>query len=205
MRQNIESFVNDFFNMEPLITKINTLYNNPKLRRKLLKFRWPLAILFSIAIALLMKPQFFWIGLLLSMIGEILQVWCFASLHKKKELANNGPYAIVRNPMYLGRYLLILGAIVITGRPFLIITFTVVYYFYMVNRVKREEKILEEIFKADYRIYCQQVPRFSPLRRNLKKTKLRFFKWELFFENNAHLNLLAVSVGYLALYYLMAS
>ena len=205
MRQNINFLINDFFNLEPIITKINTLYNNPELRRKLLKFRWPLAILFSIAIALLMKPQFFWLGLLLSMVGEILQVWCFASLHKKKELADNGPDAIVRNPMYLGRYLLILGAIVITGRPFLIITFTIVYYFYMVNRVKREEKVLEEIFKDNYRMYCQQVPRFLPLWCNLKKTKLCFFKWQLFFENNAHLNLLTVSVGYLAIYYLMPS
>ena len=203
MRQNTKFWVNDFLNTEPIITKINALYNNPRLRRGLLKSRWPLAILFSISLALLMKAQFFWFGLTLSIVGEALQVWCFAALHKKKELAANGPYAVVRNPMYLGRYLLILGAITITGRPFLMILFTIVYYFYMANRVDREEKVLEEIFKDDYRKYCRQVPRFLPLWHDSKKTNLRFFKWKLFFENNAHLNLLAMSIGYLLIYYMI--
>ena len=203
MRQNANFFDNYFFYMEPMITKINALFNDPKLRHMLLKGRWPLAILFSISVALLMKPQFFWIGLLLSMAGETLQVWCFASLHKKKELASNGPYAVVRNPMYLGRYLLILGTIVITGRPVLMVIFSIVYYFYMINRVDREEKVLEEIFKDDYKVYCQQVPRFLPAWHDIKNTNLRGFEWKLFFENHAHLNLLAMSIGYLLIYYMI--
>jgi len=186
--------------MENIITKINQLFNDPELRDKLLTYRWPLAIAALIILILLMKPQYFWLGLLISLAGEGLQVWCFAALHKKKELAATGPYAAVRNPMYIGRYFLILGAIAITGSLFLVILFSLVYYFYMTNRVVREEAVLAEIFGDAYQEYCNQTNRFLPAWQGLDKKKIRYFRWDLFFKNNAHLNLIAVLVGYLIVY-----
>lgn len=182
------------------IDKINKLFNDPELRGKLLTYRWPLAIAALIILVLLMEPQYFWLGFLISMAGEALQVWCFASLNKKKELAANGPYVAVRNPMYIGRYFLILGAIAITGSLFLMIIFSVVYYFYMTNRVAREEVILAEIFGDSYRDYCSQTKRFLPAWQRFDKEALRYFRWDLFFQNNAHLNLIGVLVGYLVVY-----
>ena len=182
------------------IAKINNLFNDPELRGKLLTYRWPLTIAALIILILLMKPQYFWPGLLISLVGEALQVWCFASLNKKKELAANGPYVAVRNPMYIGRYFLILGAVAITGSLLLMILFSVVYYFYMVNRVEREEVVLAKIFGESYQKYCSRTNRFLPAWQRLDKEAIRYFRWDLFFQNNAHLNLLAVLVGYLAVY-----
>ena len=189
--------------MNDIITKINDLCNDPELRRKLLTYRWPLAIVVIILLLFLMDRRYFWLGLCVSMIGEGLQVWCFASLNKKKELAARGPYAVVRNPMYIGRYFLILGAVMTTGSLLLIILFSVVYYFYMVNRVEREEAVLIEIFGADYEEYCRRVNRFLPDFRDLDLEAIKYFRWDLFFQNNAHLNLLAVAAGYLAVYLIL--
>ena len=186
--------------METIIAKIYDLFNNPELRGKLLTYRWPLTIAILIILSLLMKPQYFWLGLLISLAGEALQVWCFAALHKKKELANTGPYATVRNPMYIGRYFLILGIVAITGSLFLIIIFSLIYYFYMVNRVEREEEVLKEIFGGAYQEYCNRTNRFIPAWQELDKKAVRYFRWDLFFKNNAHLNLLSVIVGYLIVY-----
>ena len=40
--------------------------------------------------------------------------------------------------MYLGRFFLIGGALLLAGRPWILLPYAVFYYFYMVNRVKRE-------------------------------------------------------------------
>ena len=186
--------------METIIAKINVLFNDPELRGKLLTYRWPLAIAAIIILILLMEPQYFWLGLLISLAGEALQVWCFASLNKKKELAAKGPYVVVRNPMYIGRYFLILGAITITGSLFLMILFSIVYYFYMTNRVEREEEVLAKIFGEAYQEYCSRTNRFLPAWQGIDREAIRYFKWDLFFKNNAHLNFIAVLVGYLIVY-----
>ena len=186
--------------MSTTIEKINNLFNDPELRAKLLTYRWPLAIAALLVFILLMEPQYFWVGLLISLTGEGLQVWCFATLHKKKDLAAKGPYAAVRNPMYIGRYLLILGVVTITGSLFLMTIFTIIYYFYMTNRVGREEEVLKEIFGEPYLDYCNRVNRFLPAFKELDKDEIRYFNWDLFFKNNAHLNILSVLAGYWVAY-----
>ena len=186
--------------METIIAKINALFNDPELRGKLLTYRWPLAIAALIILLLLMEPRYFWLGLLISLAGEALQIWCFATLHKKKELASKGPYAAVRNPMYIGRYFLILGAIAMTGSLFLMILFSIVYYFYMINRVEREEEVLAKIFGEAYQERCRRSNRFLPVWQKIDQKDIRYFRWDLFFKNNAHLNLLSVIVGYLVVY-----
>jgi len=189
--------------MNEIIDKINNFCNDPELRAKLLTYRWPLAVVFIIVLLFLMEPRYYWIGLFVSLLGEGLQVWCFASLNKKKELAARGPYAVVRNPMYIGRYFLILGAVLITGSWLLVLLYTVIYYFYMVNRVEREEAVLIEIFGSEYEEYCQRVNRFLPAFHDLDLEAVRYFRWDLFLQNNAHLNLLAVAAGYLAVYLIL--
>ncbi len=186
--------------MNDFLDKINNLFNDPELRAKLVTYRWPLAIAAAIIFILMMKPQYFWLGLLISLVGEGLQVWCFATLNKKKDLAAKGPYAVIRNPMYIGRYLLILGAIAITGSLFLMVIYTIIYYFYMTNRVGREEEVLKEIFGEKYTEYCNNVNRFIPASTKFDKAEIRYFNWDLFFNNNAHWNILSVLIGYWVAY-----
>ena len=107
---------------------------------------------------------------------------------------------MVRNPMYIGRYLLILGAVAITGSLFLMVVYTIIYYFYMTNRVGREEEVLKDIFGNAYTEYCSNVNRFIPASTKLDKDEIRYFDWDLFFNNNAHWNILSVLIGYWVAY-----
>lgn len=179
---------------------IHNLFNSKKTRKNLVKLRLPLALIFIVFVIFQIKKEYFFYGLSISLFGELIQVMCFSSLDKQKTIAIRGFYAITRNPMYLGRYFLILGGIVLTGNIYLILFYTLFYYFYMVNRVKREEKTLKGIFQEDYIKYCKQVNRFFPsLKINDYKT-LFFFKWKLFFQNNAHWNIGSVIITYLIVY-----
>ena len=171
-------------------------FNHPGIRRALVRLRVPLFIALGAALIWFAKRDWFWPGLAVSVFGEAIQLWCFATLHKKKELAANGPYAIVRNPMYLGRYFLILGALMLPGIPWLLPVYTVLYYFYMRNRVKREEETLRGIFGEEYAEYCTQVSRFLPSLRPFRGNPVLTFRWELLLRNNGHWNFLATAAFY---------
>jgi hypothetical protein len=179
------------------LREIHRLFNHPGIRSFLRKFRVPLALAAGILLILRIRPEWFLPGLAVSLLGELIQLWCFASLHKKKELAANGPYALVRNPMYLGRYFLVLGALLLAGRPWLPVVYTVLYYFYMSNRVKREEETLRGIFGREYEEYCSEVSRFVPSLRPFRGNPVMTFRWELLLRNNGHWNFLAMAGFYL--------
>ncbi len=189
--------------MKSFVQRIHDLFNNKKARKVLVKARIPIALLFIIFITFQIKKEYFFYGMAISFFGEFIQVWCFSSLDKQKTIAIRGLYSITRNPMYIGRYFLILGGLVLTGNILLIIFYTLFYYFYMVNRVKREEETLEGIFGDDYLNYLKTVNRFFPSFKITNFKTLFFFRWKLFFQNNAHINILSVIITYAIIYYLI--
>lgn len=180
---------------------LHSVASNPALRRAVFALRYPLGILALILIAIWARPEMFFIGMTVSLLGEAIQVWSFASLAKQRELAMRGPYALVRNPMYLGRYLVFLGGALLTGSVLLAVGFTVVYYFYVVNRVAREEAVLAGIFGEAYEEYCTRVHRFLPALHRADLRAVWFFKWKLFLTNHAHWHVLGTPVAYAVLYY----
>lgn len=179
-----------------IVPRIHDLFNNPRTRRFFLKIRVPFAL---VAVGLIIAhgdPDLFLPALCVSMAGVLLQSWCFGTLHKKKELATSGPYTLVRNPMYIGRYFLILGILMLSGTWWLLPLFTVLYYFYMVNRVRREEETLREIFGREYEAYCSAVPRFLPIRKPFRGNPVLTFRLDLFLLNHGHWNFLSVIAFY---------
>lgn len=179
-----------------LLSSIHSLFNNPSVRAILTRARLPLGLVACVVLLTQVEREWFLPGLIVSSIGAVGQLWCFGCLEKRKVLAVEGPYCLSRNPMYLARYLLILGAVLLTGELWLALLFSVIYYFYMVNRVRREEKRLETIFTEDYTEYCSRVPRFLPSFRNVGWRRLWCFRWKTFLKNNGHINALGVIVFY---------
>jgi len=135
-----------------------------------------------------------------SLFGEAIQLWSFASLVKNEQLTARGPYVLVRNPMYLGRYFLILGLLLLFANPWVLLGYSVLYYFYMVNRVGREEQRLAGLLGEPYARYRTDVNRFLPDPRRLTDPAMRFFSLPVMVNNNGHWNLLSVLIGYGALY-----
>jgi protein-S-isoprenylcysteine O-methyltransferase Ste14 len=180
-----------------LLDAIHRLFNNPTLRKVLVKSRVLLGIAAVAAIIWYMDPRWLVPGFVVSMFGESIQLWCFASLDKGRTLACNGPYAVVRNPMYLGRYFILLGGLMLLGNGWLLLAFTVVYYFYMVNRVKREEEYLRGVLGAPYAEYLTKVNRFLP-GAPLPGNPLAFWDWKLLKQNHGTTNLVATLAFWIA-------
>ena len=175
-----------------MLQAIHQLFNHKGLRRFLLRLRLPLGLVVCCLLATQMKREWFYPGLAVGLLGALLQWWCFACLKKQKIIAMNGPYGFVRNPMYLARFLLVLGGFIMTGNPWLIGALTVLYWFYMVNRVGREEVTLSGIFGQDYQDYLKTVPRFLPSLKKHPQGTAAYWSWELFHRNNGERNALGV-------------
>ena len=188
------------FNKVLWMSWVHQLFNHTATRKLLRRLRVPLALGAMVLVFRHAQPRLFWPAFAISWLGEALQVWCFASLKKTKILAWRGPYAIVRNPMYLGRFFLLLGVLMLLESAWLLLSFSLVYYLYMVNRVKREEVTLRGVFGTDYDEYCRRIGRFLPrriAREDLKQVP--YFKLELFSRNHAHWNLLGTAIAWAVL------
>ncbi|WOX25407.1 isoprenylcysteine carboxylmethyltransferase family protein [Streptomyces solicathayae] len=75
-------------------------------------------------------------------------------------LVVTGPYAVSRNPMYVGWALLHLGGAVARGSGWGLASFVPVAA-WMHREVLREERVLDDAFGAEYRRYRAAVPRYS--------------------------------------------
>ena len=178
----------------------DSLFQHEGLRRFLVRLRLPLFIAALVLMALGARADWLLAGFVVSMVGEFIQLWCFASLDKNATLTIRGPYTMVRNPMYLGRFFIPFGFLMLLGQWWLLVLYTVLYWPYMDNRVQREEAHLKPIFGAPYADYCARVRRFVP-GWPLAGTQVAYWNGALFRQNNAGTNLLAT----LAAWALMAA
>jgi protein-S-isoprenylcysteine O-methyltransferase Ste14 len=179
---------------------VQELFNNESIRVALFRIRYVVGPLFLIPVGYFMQPRLFWIGFAVSMVGQVIQTWCFASLVKNRELTIRGPYLLSRNPMYLGRYFMLLGFAILLGNVWILLAYTVVYYLYMDTRIRREERRLLRVFGKDYEAYCDSVPRLFPSLRRAGEPELWYWDWAPFRENNAQWNIVGTLASFAAVY-----
>lgn len=135
----------------------------------------PLHILSTVLAATLI------IGFLLFFPGLFLLLWGRFTLGKNyftstasgvqlfadHQLVTKGPYAHLRNPMYLGLIMAAIGSLLIfkTWTTF----FLAVFSPFVAIRAKREEQALAVEFGRQYLDYCSQVPGWFPRLRKLRR------------------------------------
>lgn len=102
------------------------------------------------------------LGLIAS--GLALRSWAAGIIRKSRALIQAGPYAIIRNPLYVGSFLMMFGFCVLL-RDLLSLLFIcgpmVSLYW---TKVLQEEKNLAALFPKDWPSYERTVSRFMPRR-----------------------------------------
>ena len=81
---------------------------------------------------------------------------------KNESLITNGPFSVVRNPLYVGTFLALVGVALMTGSMTAIAILVTAFCLYYHVTVKREEVYLQQKFGARYRSYSERVPRWVP-------------------------------------------
>lgn len=108
------------------------------------------------------------VGLPLVAAGVLLAAWSVRTagevdLAHPDRLVRVGPYAVSRNPMYLGWMLASVGAGVLAGASWVVAGVPLAAV--RIHReVLREEGRLAALFGAEFERYCEYVPRYWPVR-----------------------------------------
>ncbi len=118
------------------------------------------------------QPGLINLGLLLILWGELLRLWgvsyAGAATRTRQvgapELVTNGPYAHLRNPLYLGNIFMYSGVVIAFGGCLPHLLFLVILFFSLqyILIIKVEEKKLKELFGDKFEHYRESVPRFLP-------------------------------------------
>jgi protein-S-isoprenylcysteine O-methyltransferase Ste14 len=124
------------------------------------------------------------VGLVPLTAGAILYFWCLwdfaaygrgtpAPFDAPRRLVVRGPYRWVRNPMYLGVELVILGWSALFHSIALVFYAIIVGLVFHGSVVLYEEPALRRRFGAGYRKYCEQVGRWLPARNQVTGNRNR--------------------------------
>jgi len=107
-------------------------------------------------------------GLFYIISGMLIRLWSNGYAIKNDKLSTCGPYAFVRNPLYLGTFLIAIGFVMVlkstpvwlewVGGSLFILALGLMYY----RTIKSEQGMLLARFGDTYREYCQKVPAMIP-------------------------------------------
>ena|ERR1700722_10438086 len=109
-------------------------------------------------------------GLCLVLAGLGVRVWAagFAGRHTRSteieanKLATTGPYAHVRNPIYLGSVVLGSGMVLLIGDRRLLVPCALTFLALYFGLIPAEEEFLTQKFQGEYKVYSRHVPRLFP-------------------------------------------
>ncbi|MCP4649027.1 MAG: isoprenylcysteine carboxylmethyltransferase family protein [PVC group bacterium] len=110
----------------------------------------------------------FSIGIWSVFLGLIIRFWAAGFIRKKRELAVAGPYALVRNPLYLGNFLVGFGFSCFVNNIFIILAYCVLFAIFYIGTIREEEILLTELFGQQYLDYKKSVPSIFPLFKTYK-------------------------------------
>ena len=129
---------------------------------------------FLVAFPFWRAPLLAWhlvLGLSLVALGISLRLWCILQIGgsarktsrlKAVRIISWGPYAIVRNPIYVANTTIFAGFTVLSGHLWAIPLVILGFWAWYDGIVRREEKFLQESFPEDYRAYAASTSRWIP-------------------------------------------
>ncbi|HLW76887.1 MAG TPA: isoprenylcysteine carboxylmethyltransferase family protein [Bryobacteraceae bacterium] len=156
---------------------------------------------FLLAAAFLWLSEPTWIslacGIPVSLAGLVLRAWAAGHLEKNLSLSTSGPYAFVRNPLYIGTLLAAAGFVLASRRWELGVLFAAVFLFIYLPVVELEEQHLRSLF-PDYAEYARVVPKLLPRPTSATKSP-NPFRWSLYRRNREYEALAGFLLGVAAL------
>jgi len=138
------------------------------------------------------------VGIPLSIAGLALRAWAAGCLDKDRSLAASGPYAYLRNPLYVGTLTVAAGLVVASRSAGLGLLFAAVFAFVYLPRIQLEEQHLRRLF-PEYAGYADRVPALLPRLRPLPHAASETFSFARYLHNREYQAALGFTLGVLFL------
>ncbi|MBT3738734.1 MAG: DUF1295 domain-containing protein [Candidatus Marinimicrobia bacterium] len=119
------------------------------------------------------------LGVLLLFVGEAIRIWAVSyagGITRTRnvgapKICSSGPYAFVRNPLYVGNMMMYLGVVFIAGAAnvYLMAATTIAFFLIQYSLIiSLEEETLRGLFEKNYKEYEKNVPAIFPRLRPWK-------------------------------------
>lgn len=156
------------------------------------------------------------LGAAIIFLGEFMRLWADAYVGVQKvnwtkkwrneakigHLVTGGPYAYVRNPLYVGTFIIGVGLCVIVKNAWLAAGSLLFFISAYRSKTRQEEMVIADEWGEEFERYCKVVPRWFPTLRPYPKA-LRYgqWRWEGIKASKEWKTLIWITVCVLALYF----
>ena len=126
--------------------------------------RQGLGLLLMPIFAVLAAPRslLFVAGALIALAGSVFRMYASGFIAKNEELATDGPYSMVRHPLYTGNLLLLAGFTLASGLWWAPIVAAWFWWFYYPPAIEYEDRKLRRIFGQRCAEWQRSVPAVLP-------------------------------------------
>jgi protein-S-isoprenylcysteine O-methyltransferase Ste14 len=160
------------------------------------KTRVPAGTALGILFLLLMHPSVrsLWIGAVITAPGCLLRFWAAGHIDKGRALTQGGPYAMTRNPLYLGSFFMALGIILGGQGYWLLPLFGGFFAAFYIPVMKAEADGLLRVYGQEFIEYSKRVPAFFPSFQKARPGNSTF-SWSRVVRNREHRNVIGLFVA----------
>lgn len=103
-------------------------------------------------------------GFLMAAVGQLWRIYAAGVIYKNKKLASTGAYSLVRHPLYLGNFLILVGFAIAGGNWVVMAVVAFFFLFYYPAAIRYEDHKLESIFGEEWRNWSRDIPGMFPTR-----------------------------------------
>ena len=132
------------------------------------------------------------IGVPVAFLGLALRAWAAGHLEKNQQLTMSGPYAHVRNPLYVGTLTAAAGFAIASREWPLAVLFAAAFILIYLPVVELEEQHLRGLFQY-FPEYAAKVPKLLP--RFTPANSGKVFRWSLYRKNREYEALIGFLAG----------
>jgi protein-S-isoprenylcysteine O-methyltransferase Ste14 len=132
-------------------------------------------------------------AIVLVTLGIVIRIWAAGTVFKNQILATNGPYSLVRHPLYVGNILTIIGFNLLVYETWAwLLTLGFLWFFYP-PAIRYEDGKLQDLFGDAWRQWRRNTPALIPFRVHWKRLKCPW-SFRLFAGRNGELGIAIILI-----------
>ncbi len=131
------------------------------------------------------RQVLYWLGFVLLIACTLGRLWSLQYLegYKTRRLVDEGPFSVVRNPLYLFSFAGALGFVLVADHLWVALLVLGAFLLYYPFVVLAEERGLREKLGEEYAEYCSRVNRFLPRWRGYREPEEALIRARRFSRN----------------------
>ena len=110
-------------------------------------------------------------GFVMAAAGQLWRIYAAGVIYKNRKLARTGAYSLVRHPLYLGNFLILVGFAIAGGNWVVMGVVVFFFLFYYPAAIRYEDHKLEGIFGDEWRSWSSNIPGMFPTGFNWRPNK----------------------------------